>query len=56
MRLRRAERLQGAIKQVQFEDVRSQLVEGYNDVIKTLDKHMDSTDTLIQALKKALEE
>ncbi len=53
---RRTEGLQGAIKQVQSEEVRSQLVDGYNDVIKTLDKHVDSTDTLIQALKKALEE
>ena len=54
---RRTEGLYGAIEKVQAEDdVKSQLVDGYNDVIKTLDNHVESTDVLIQALKEALKE
>lgn len=49
-----AEGLHGLIEKVEAGDVKNELVKNYEEVINTLSKHMDTTDALIQALKRAL--
>ena len=49
-----AEGLHGLIDKVDDDNLKSQLTENYNQVIDTLNKHMDTTEGLIKALKKAL--
>lgn len=51
-----AEGLRGVIDRVSDKAAKKQLTNDYNEVIKTLEKHVDTTDELIQALKSALEE
>lgn len=51
-----AEGLHGLIDKVNDENLKKQLIENYNEVIGTLEKHIDTTDELIKLLKKALNE
>ncbi len=52
----RAEGLHGLIDQVKDESLKQQLTSTYDMVIQTLSAHMDTTENLIKALKKALNE
>ncbi len=51
-----AEGLHGLIEQVTDDNLKSQLADNYDSVIKTLNSHIDTTDQLIKALKKALDD
>lgn len=51
---KQAEGLHGLIEKVADGEVKEELTKNYNEVIETLSRHMDTTDALIQALKKAL--
>ncbi len=53
---KQAEGLHGLIEQVDDGELKTQLAQNYDDVIKTLEKHIDTTDDLIKALKSALED
>lgn len=53
---RQAEGLHGLIEQVDNDTLKESLVKTYDQVIETLGKHIDTTDQLIKALKKALNE
>lgn len=53
---KQAEGLHGLIEKVDDGDLKTQLTQNYDDVIKTLEKHIDTTDDLIKALKNALED
>lgn len=49
-----AEGLHGLIDKVADNSLKQELVSTYDQVIATLGKHIDTTDELIKALKKAL--
>lgn len=53
---KQAEGLHGLIDKVDDGELKNQLTQNYDDVIRTLEKHIDTTDDLLKALKKALEE
>lgn len=53
---KQTEGLHGLIEQVDDGELKTQLAQNYDDVIKTLEKHIDTTDDLIKALKSALED
>lgn len=53
---KQAEGLHGLIEQVNDDKLKQSLTKTYNQVIETLGKHIDTTDELIKALKKALNE
>lgn len=49
-----AEGLHGLIEKVGEADIKKELTANYDNVINTLSEHVDTTDKLIQALKRAL--
>lgn len=51
-----AEGLKGVIDEVSDSKLKDRLTKTYDEVVKTLEEHIDTTDNLIQALKDALEE
>lgn len=53
---KQAEGLHGFIEQVADSSLKKNLTDTYDQVIETLSKHIDTTDELIKALKKALDE
>ncbi len=53
---KQAEGLHGLIEQVKDDTLKKSLTDNYDQVIETLGKHIDTTDELIKALKKALDD
>lgn len=53
---KKAEGLHGLIEKVDNSELRSEFDQDYNNVIKTLEEHIDTTDVLIKALKKVLDD
>lgn len=51
---KQAEGLHGLIEKVNDDVLKKQLIANYDQVIETLSKHMDTTEGLIKALKRAL--
>ena len=51
-----AEGLRSTIEKVTDNSLKQQLTANYDEVISTLNRHIDTTDDLIRALKRALEE